>query len=468
MTQKKCKDKIFADRYTDWETCVQYLQTFHGFITGETGMVTLYSSVGFPSDLHKLPIKKINSPFFDQELPRLPDSLEYLDLPLLTTNHLPELPHGLKEIRLQRFNGVLPKLPDGLAMQTIAEHLSLTSGLEILDLHSFQGVLPALPDCLKKINLHSFRGQLPKLPDYLQELILNVFNEALPLLPDSLKHLELPSFKGELPNLPEGLQYLNLNSFEGNLHHIPNSVETLYLRVYNRQLPKLPDSLRVLSMEVYNHALPKLPDGLQRLNLHWFNGVLPTLPDTLESISIPSYTMGLPNVPQKLDYLVTAHGLQNNFKQLRENLEKKKEISEMYPGSYTNWSVCAMYLSHFKDIKVLDVGAIKLSRCPDFPYDFRELPITTIQSVLYQGGLPELPSRLKKLILQRFDNQLPRLPETLNVLSLKSFKKGLPNIPLNLKIYVNAGGRQNLKDLRQNYTACNQREQAAEQSYSKK
>ncbi len=453
MMQKKWKEKIFADRYTDWDTCVKYLQTFHGFLVCEAGMVTLHASVGFPSDFDKLPIKKINSPFFDNELPRLPDSLEYLDLPLLTISHLPELPHGLKEIRMQRFNGVLPKLPDGL---------------EILDLHSFQGQLPALPDCLNKINLHSFRGQLPKLPNSLQELILYVFNEALPLLPDSLKHLELPSFKGVLPNLPEGLQYLNLNSFDRILHHIPNSVETLYLRIYNQQLPKLPDSLRVLSMELYNHALPRLPDGLQRLNIHWFNGVLPTLPETLESISIPSYTMGLPNVPQKLDYLVTANGLQNNFKQLRENLEKKKEISEMYPGSYTNWSVCAAYLSHFKDIKVLDVGTIKLSRCPDFPYDFEKLPITTIQSVLYQGGLPELPRRLEKLSLSRFDDQLPRLPETLKVLSLKNFTKGIPNIPLDLKIYVNAGGRQNLKDLRQNYTACNLSDQAAELNYSKK
>jgi hypothetical protein len=448
-TPKKRTDKIFAKRYTDWETCVQYLQTFHGFIIGETGMVTLYASVSFPSDFDKLPITKINSPFFHQQLPRLPESLEYLDLPLLTTQNLPELPHSLKVVKLERFNGVLPKLPDCLFSESETTLVRCACGLQILYLHSFQGTLPPLPDSLKKIILNSFRGELPKLPCSLQELILSVFNNTLPMLPDNLRHLELPSFNGELPKLPDGLIYLNLNSFEGILHHIPNSVETLYLRVYNRPLPKLPDSLKFLSMEFYNHALPKLPERLQRLNLHWFNGVLPTLPDTLESISLPSYTMNLPNVPLKLDYLVTANGLQNNFQELRKNLEKNKEMSQMYPGRYTNWSVCADYLCHFRDIKVLDVGTIKLSRSPDFPYDFHKLPIASMQSVLYQGGLPPLPQGLENLSLSRFNDQLPTLPDTLKVLKLKNFTKDLPNVPLNLKIYVNAGGRQNLANMKQ-------------------
>jgi hypothetical protein len=164
---------------------------------------------------------------------------------------------------------------------------------------------------------------------------------------------------------------------------------------------------------------------------------------------------------------MTARGVQH-IEQLRTDMRATELRSGQYADKYTNWNTCASYLSSFEGIKVLDVGRVRLSWSVHFPNDFDKLPITVIQSLLYQGGLPELPRGLEKLSLSRFDDQLPRLPDSLKKINLKRFTRDFPNIPLNLKIFVNAGGRQNLKDLRQNNTVCNLKEQVEEQNYSKK
>jgi Leucine-rich repeat (LRR) protein len=167
-------------------------------------------------------------------LPKLPNTLQFFQCSFNPLTSLPSLPNSLRQLVCVS-NGLtsLPPLPNSLR-QLICPNNSLTS-------------LPALPNLLQNLTCSTNQlTSLPTLPDSLRTLSCG-YNQltSLPMLPDSLlnlycSHNQLTS----LPALPGSLQNLNCcyNQLT-NLPALPNLAELVCNNNNITCFPPFPNSL---------------------------------------------------------------------------------------------------------------------------------------------------------------------------------------------------------------------------------
>jgi hypothetical protein len=268
-------------------------------------------------------------------LTRLPEGLEHLDLSESSYKNLPDpLPVGLKTLILKNCPNLseFPPLPAGM------EHLDLS---ECKDLTSLPNPLPSSLKTLILKNCSNLT-KLPPLPAGIEHLDLSGCKGLMSLpnpLPANLKNINLNSCSSliDLPKLPEGTQHVNLAlcySFKTLLGPLPKSLKTLDLEncIGINQLPELPDNIEYLGLSSYeNKNLPnKLPTNLKILILsHYLDLVtLSELPAGLKTLKISNCLdlVTLSELPAGLKTLEISNCPIKILKQLPKTIENLELI----------------------------------------------------------------------------------------------------------------------------------------------
>jgi hypothetical protein len=195
---------------------------------------------------------------------------------------------------MQRKDIKFPNLPDGLRSLRIgpgnAADLKLPPGSQMLACEDIRFNTPCpLPNGLRALIItggHSFskNSVINWLPPSLEHFDLKCVDIAeISFLPESLRFLEVGPNLYRMPELPEGLQELVIgdNRRIGKIAKLPRKLKTLYLDDCKIALPgELPPELEEFicaGTVVPNwEKLPRLPDNLRLLNIKktGFSGIL--------------------------------------------------------------------------------------------------------------------------------------------------------------------------------------------------
>ncbi len=152
---------------------------------------------------------------FNKEISHLPPNLTLLQIAGSFNKILPELPESLLELNINRnaisFNSALPTLPNNLKILKLESPFfeypitRLPASLKVLIISGvYDHILPNLPINLEKLHLiGNYSHKINYLPDSLQELYLgSSYKVALPQLPKSLVKLSMTISKYYDYNLP--------------------------------------------------------------------------------------------------------------------------------------------------------------------------------------------------------------------------------------------------------------------------
>ncbi len=285
---------------------------------------------------------------FNQNIPNLPSSLEFLGVGKNCSKSLANLPLSLRYFFLMSdvYNKTIMNLSNtieyiGIKTQSDMLLSKLPSNTKYLELDTvrYQNVvisnnkaLDLLPEKIESINLTCcYNSELKNLPVNLKKL--KIWNLADPStlvnLPQNLIYLDV-TFKNSLFNLDKTMNYFSNLPF--GIKHLCITSDCFHLDEITTciNLSYLPDSLEYLELcNLYldSHTLDNLPIGLETLKI--INCVSAF---TLESgVKVINITNNLPRMLKYLHvYIVT-------------NIHKKKILLSNLPDTLESLHICPDY-----------------------------------------------------------------------------------------------------------------------------
>ena len=284
------------------------------------------------------------------ELPEIPDEVEWLNVSNTTIKHLKGLPKNLKYLycKSHDIETIETPLPPNLEFIDIRgsknlepfdipKHVKVRSNIDEFQRERYllrEKAMDNHHELVQKriekwIEENKNKKQKTKLdltllkveeyqgiPEDVEWLICdgNTKIQSLKGLPKGLKRLEFNGYPlKDISGLPPNLEYLTLNSSRLEiLDNIPDTVQKIKMTFYSclKIIKSLPSSLRILNLNLcpdLEEIQCNFPSTLKMIDIHMSSvKTIPILPESLTTLDVSmNYKLeGLPNIPQDIKWLV--------------------------------------------------------------------------------------------------------------------------------------------------------------------